>query len=169
MQSNSLFHGLCRQFLTVGLQVGAVAARIGLHELWGISDSDEIDQKVKEGAGLRSEGVAEVIVFMPTRLNNITICELIMSHVLRICEVSKPANGAHLPNNAKQQRKVTLAIFATDWLGTLNYTHTVWQYAKSQYSSRYWLNILDWIDKPLNTVCKRRPLAKCMMPWSGNL
>ena len=55
-------HGLRRQLLTTGVRVGAVAPGMVLNELWGMTDPAEIEQKVTQGAGLRSEDVAEAII-----------------------------------------------------------------------------------------------------------
>jgi len=71
-------HGLRRQLLTTGVRVGAVAPGMVLNELWGLTDAAEIDQKVAQGAGLRSEDVAEAIIFMLTRPQNVTIRDLVM-------------------------------------------------------------------------------------------
>jgi ribitol 2-dehydrogenase len=49
-----------------------------LNELWGMIDPAEIDRKVEQGAGLRSEDVAEAITFMLTRPQNVTIRDLVM-------------------------------------------------------------------------------------------
>src|SRR5277367_472688 len=74
----SFVHGLRRQLLTSGIRVGAVAPGMVLNELWGMIDPAEIDQKVEQGAGLRSEDVAEAITFMLTRPQNVTIRDLVM-------------------------------------------------------------------------------------------
>jgi ribitol 2-dehydrogenase len=74
----SFVHGLRRQLLTTGVRVGAVAPGMVLNELWGLIDPAEIDKKVEAGAGLRSEDVAEAIVFMLTRPQNVTIRDLVM-------------------------------------------------------------------------------------------
>ena len=71
-------HGLRRQLLTKGVRVGAVAPGMVLNELWGLTDAAEIDEKVAQGAGLRSEDVAEAIIFMLTRPQNVTIRDLVM-------------------------------------------------------------------------------------------
>jgi ribitol 2-dehydrogenase len=71
-------HGLRRQLLATGIRVGAVAPGMVLNELWGMIDPAEIDQKVEQGSGLRSEDVAEAIVFMLTRPQNVTIRDLVM-------------------------------------------------------------------------------------------
>lgn len=74
----SFVHGLRRQLLTTGIRVGAVAPGMVLNELWGMTDPAEIDQKAGQGAGLRSEDVAEAILFMLTRPQNVTIRDLVM-------------------------------------------------------------------------------------------
>ena len=74
----SFVHGLRRQLLTTGVRVGAVAPGTVLNELWGLIDPAEIDEKVEAGAGLRSEDVAEAMVFMLTRPQNVTIRDLVM-------------------------------------------------------------------------------------------
>jgi ribitol 2-dehydrogenase len=74
----SFVHGLRRQLLTSGVRVGAVAPGMVLNELWGIDDSAEIDGKIAQGGGLRSEDVAEAITFMLTRPQNVTIRDLVM-------------------------------------------------------------------------------------------
>jgi len=74
----SFVHGLRRQLLKTGVRVGSIAPGMVLNELWGLVDPDEIDQKIDEGAGLRSEDVAEAITFMLTRPQNVTIRDLVM-------------------------------------------------------------------------------------------
>jgi ribitol 2-dehydrogenase len=74
----SFVHGLRRQLLTTGIRVGAIAPGMVLNELWGITDPAEIDQRVGQGAGLRSEDVAEAILFMLSRPQNVTIRDLVM-------------------------------------------------------------------------------------------
>jgi ribitol 2-dehydrogenase len=71
-------HGLRRQLLHSGVRVGAVAPGLVLNELWGINDPVEIERRAAAGEGLRSEDVAEAIVFMLTRPRNVTIRDLVM-------------------------------------------------------------------------------------------
>ena len=63
----SFVHGLRRQILTSGVRVGAIAPGMVLNELWGMSDPEEIDLKIEQGLGLRSEDVADAILFILTR------------------------------------------------------------------------------------------------------
>ena len=74
----SFVHGLRRQLLATGIRVGSVAPGMVLNELWGITDPAEINKKAAAGAGLISEDVAEAIVFMLTRPQNVTIRDLVM-------------------------------------------------------------------------------------------
>ena len=71
-------HGLRRQLLQKGIRVGAVAPGMVLNELWGIHDQAEIDRRANAGEGLRSEDVAEAVLFMLTRPRNVTIRDLVM-------------------------------------------------------------------------------------------
>jgi ribitol 2-dehydrogenase len=71
-------HGLRRQLLQKGIRVGAVAPGMVLNELWGIHDQTEIDRRADAGEGLRSEDVAEAVLFMLTRPRNVTIRDLVM-------------------------------------------------------------------------------------------
>ena len=71
-------HGLRRQLLQKGIRVGAVAPGMVLNELWGIHDQAEIDRRAAAGEGLRSEDVAEAVLFMLTRPRNVTIRDLVM-------------------------------------------------------------------------------------------
>ncbi len=74
----SFVHGLRRQLLATGIRVGSVAPGMVLNELWGITDPKEIQKRADAGAGLISEDVAEAIVFMLTRPQNVTIRDLVM-------------------------------------------------------------------------------------------
>ena len=74
----SFVHGLRRQLVTTGVRVGEIAPGIVLNELWGYNDPAEIDRQAEAGAGLRSEDVAEAVVFMLTRPQNVTIRDLVI-------------------------------------------------------------------------------------------
>jgi ribitol 2-dehydrogenase len=71
-------HGLRRQLLQKGVRVGAIAPGMVLNELWGIHEQSEIDRRADLGEGLRSEDVAESVLFMLTRPSNVTIRDLVM-------------------------------------------------------------------------------------------
>lgn len=74
----SFVHGLRRQLLKKGIRVGAVAPGMVLNELWRIRDEAEINRRAELGEGLRSEDVAEAVLFMLTRPSNVTIRDLVM-------------------------------------------------------------------------------------------
>ena len=74
----SFVHGLRRQVGGHGIRVGAVAPGIVLNELWGYDDPARIAEKVGAREGLRSEDVADAILFMLTRPPNVTIRDLVI-------------------------------------------------------------------------------------------
>lgn len=71
-------HTLRRQVAPHGIRVGAIAPGMVANELWGFTNPAEIDQKVKERASLRSEDVAEAVVFMLSQPPHVTIRDLVM-------------------------------------------------------------------------------------------
>ncbi len=71
-------HTLRRQVAPSGIRVGAIAPGMVANELWGITDEEEIDKQVAEYASLRSEDVAEAVVFMLSRPPHVTIRDLVM-------------------------------------------------------------------------------------------
>ena len=73
-------HGTRQQLIDTGVRLGAVAPGIVLNELWGVSSDDagRIDAQVAAGAGMRSEDVAEAVLFMLTRPRHVTIRDLVM-------------------------------------------------------------------------------------------
>lgn len=71
-------HTLRRQIAPHGIRVGAIAPGMVANELWGFTNPTEIDQKVKERASLRSEDVAEAVVFMLSQPPHVTIRDLVM-------------------------------------------------------------------------------------------
>ena len=74
----SFVHGLRRQVAPHNIRVGAVAPGIVLNELWGYTDPAVIDAKVESREGLRSEDVADAVVYMLTRPANVTIRDLVI-------------------------------------------------------------------------------------------
>jgi ribitol 2-dehydrogenase len=71
-------HSLRRQVATHNIRVGAVAPGTVLNELWGYRDQAAIDARVADRTGLRSEDVAEAVLFMLTRPPNVTIRDLVI-------------------------------------------------------------------------------------------
>lgn len=74
----SFVHGLRRQVGPDNVRVGAVAPGVVLNELWGYSDPAAIAAKVASREGLRSEDVADAVLFMLTRPANVTIRDLVI-------------------------------------------------------------------------------------------
>lgn len=73
-------HGTRQQLIGTGVRLGAVAPGIVLNELWGVSSDDagRIDEQVAAGAGMRSEDVADAVLFMLSRPAHVTIRDLVM-------------------------------------------------------------------------------------------
>jgi ribitol 2-dehydrogenase len=74
----SFVHGVRRQAASSGVRVGAVAPGIVLNELWGYTSEDAIEAKVAAREGLRSEDVAEAVLFMLSRPPHVTIRDLVI-------------------------------------------------------------------------------------------
>ncbi|MEZ4729402.1 MAG: SDR family oxidoreductase [Caldilineaceae bacterium] len=71
-------HTLRRQVAGSGIRVGAIAPGRTANELWGVNSKTEIDRQVAEHLSLRSEDVAEAVIFMLSRPPHVTIRDLIM-------------------------------------------------------------------------------------------
>jgi ribitol 2-dehydrogenase len=71
-------HTLRRQVLKDGIRVMAVAPGMVANELWGYFDEEAIEKKVAERGAIRSEDVAEAVVFMLSQPRHVTIRDLVM-------------------------------------------------------------------------------------------
>lgn len=71
-------HTLRRQVLADGIRVGAVAPGRVANELWGFTEQAAIEDQVDQKASIRSEDVAEAVVFMLSRPPHVTIRDLVM-------------------------------------------------------------------------------------------
>jgi ribitol 2-dehydrogenase len=71
-------HGVRRQLIGTGVRMGAIAPGVVLNELWGVSDSAEIEEKVARAEGIRSEDVADAAGYMLTRPPHVTIRDLVI-------------------------------------------------------------------------------------------
>lgn len=67
-----------RQVLPFGIRVGSIAPGTVANELWGISAEADIARRVADRTHLRSEDVAEAIVFMLAQPAHVTIRDLVM-------------------------------------------------------------------------------------------
>jgi ribitol 2-dehydrogenase len=74
----SFVHGLRRQVAKHNIRVGEIAPGVVLNELWGYTDPAAIDAKVEAREGLRSEDVADAVLFMLTRPANVNIRDLVI-------------------------------------------------------------------------------------------
>lgn len=74
----SFVHGLRRQVSAQGIRVGAIAPGIVLNNIWKVHDEAEIAKQVAAKAGIRSEDVAEAIVWMLSRPPHVTIRDLVI-------------------------------------------------------------------------------------------
>jgi ribitol 2-dehydrogenase len=71
-------HTLRRQVAKDGIRVGALAPGRVANELWGIYDEAEIRRHTKKRMSLRSEDVAEAVIYMLSQPRHITIRDLVM-------------------------------------------------------------------------------------------
>jgi ribitol 2-dehydrogenase len=71
-------HTLRRQVAKDGIRVGAVAPGRVANELWGIYDEAEINKHTKKRISIRSEDVAEAVVYMLAQPKHVTIRDLVM-------------------------------------------------------------------------------------------
>jgi ribitol 2-dehydrogenase len=71
-------HGVRRQVAPHNIRVGALAPGIVLNELWGLTDSAEIERRANAHEGLRCEDVVDALLFMLTRPANVTIRDLVL-------------------------------------------------------------------------------------------
>jgi ribitol 2-dehydrogenase len=71
-------HTLRRQVAKEGIRVGAVAPGRVANELWGYQDEAKITEEIKAHSSIRSEDVAEAIVFMLSQPSHVTIRDLVI-------------------------------------------------------------------------------------------
>ena len=76
---DSFVHTVRRQLAATGVRVGAIAPGIVLNELWGYPEgSPERDAQIEAHAGIRSEDVADAVLYMLTRPRHVTIRDLVI-------------------------------------------------------------------------------------------
>ena len=73
-----LVHTLRRQLAPSGIRVGAIAPGMVANELWGFTEAADIDKQIAKHASIRSEDVAEAVVFMLSRPAHVTIRDLVI-------------------------------------------------------------------------------------------
>ena len=74
----ALTHGVRRQLVGRGVRIGSVAPGVVLNDLWQVTDADAVADGVAGGTGLRSEDVADAVMFMLTRPRHVGIRDLVM-------------------------------------------------------------------------------------------
>jgi ribitol 2-dehydrogenase len=68
-----------RQVAATGVRVGGIAPGIVLNELWGYPEgSPDRDAQLEAHAGIRSEDVADAVLYMLTRPRHVTIRDLVI-------------------------------------------------------------------------------------------
>ena len=76
---DSFVHTVRRQLAATGVRVGGIAPGIVLNELWGYPEgSPERDAQIEARAGIRSEDVADAVLYMLTRPRHVTIRDLVI-------------------------------------------------------------------------------------------
>ena len=71
-------HTLRRQVAPAGIRVMSVAPGMVANELWGVTDPTAVEKHVMQRSGLRSEDVAEAVVFMLSQPPHVTIRDLVI-------------------------------------------------------------------------------------------
>lgn len=75
---NAFVYGLRRQLIPDNIRVGEVAPGTVLNELWGITEESEIARQVADRTGIRSEDVADAVLYMVTRPPHVTIRDIVI-------------------------------------------------------------------------------------------
>ena len=71
-------HTLRRQVAPHGVRVGAIAPGRVVNALWGFTEQADIDAEIAKQEGLRSEDVADAVVFMLSQPPHVNIRDLVM-------------------------------------------------------------------------------------------
>lgn len=71
-------HTLRRQVAPSNIRVGAVAPGRVANELWEVTTEDEIERQVAEHSSIRSEDVANAVLFMLSQPPHVTIRDLVI-------------------------------------------------------------------------------------------
>lgn len=74
----SFVHTLRRQMIPYGIRVGSIAPGTVANELWGLAEEEEIARRVEARTHLRSEDVANAIVFMLSQPSHVNISDLVI-------------------------------------------------------------------------------------------
>lgn len=75
----SFVHTTRRNLVGSGVRMGAIAPGVVLNELWGIADgAPGVEEQLAARTGIRSEDVADTVLFMLTRPRHVTIRDLVI-------------------------------------------------------------------------------------------
>lgn len=74
----ALVHGVRRQLVGTGVRIGSVAPGVVLNGLWNVTDESVRDAEVAAGRGIRSEDVADAMMFILTRPRHVGIRDLVI-------------------------------------------------------------------------------------------
>lgn len=75
---HALTHGVRRQLVGTGVRIGSVAPGVVLNDLWQVTDATAVADGVAAGTGLRSEDVADAVLYMLTRPSHVNIRDLVI-------------------------------------------------------------------------------------------
>jgi ribitol 2-dehydrogenase len=75
---HALTHGVRRQLVGTGVRIGSVAPGVVLNDLWEVTDATTVADGVAGGTGLRSEDVADAVLYMLTRPSHVNIRDLVI-------------------------------------------------------------------------------------------
>jgi ribitol 2-dehydrogenase len=75
---HALTHGIRRQLTGTGVRIGSVAPGVVLNDLWQVTDAAAVADGVAAGTGLRSEDVADAVLYMLTRPSHVNIRDLVI-------------------------------------------------------------------------------------------
>lgn len=71
-------HTVRRQLVGTGVRLGEIAPGVVLNELWGIGEADDTAPRLENATGIRSEDVADAVLFMVTRPRHVNIRDLVI-------------------------------------------------------------------------------------------
>ena len=75
---HALAHGIRRQLIGTGVRIGSVAPGVVLNDLWKVTDAAAVAAGVAAGTGLRSQDVADAVLYMLTRPSHVNIRDLVI-------------------------------------------------------------------------------------------
>jgi ribitol 2-dehydrogenase len=74
----SFVHGVRQQLVGTGVRIMSIAPGVVLNDLWAVSDADAVAEGVAAGTGMRSEDVADAVLFMLSRPRHVTVRDLVL-------------------------------------------------------------------------------------------